>query len=121
MSVKISELKDVLSKLIDKEIEFGMVKRFDIKDIQTVHANNPHDASFPEALELAKQLGDQELPKEIIIIGINLREIPRDFSETLSPEIAKYVGDWPGPIHRWRRFLPVSFSSLHHLRILPSP
>ena len=81
----------LIDAIHEKEIKPGTIKRFNIKDVQTMHANNPHDLSFPEALDLAKKLGDQRIPNEIIIIGINLQHIPREFSESLSPEIKQVI------------------------------
>ncbi len=69
----------------------GEVKRLLLNNFPTVHSNNPHDVSLMEALELAKKLGEKRIPKEIIIIGIVLKEIPYVFGETLSPEIANAV------------------------------
>jgi hydrogenase maturation protease len=72
-------------------VSHGCIKRFDIHDISTVHSCNPHDVSLLEAIELSKKIGDTSIPKEIIIIGINLKEIPKEFSDTLSPQIARIV------------------------------
>ena len=69
----------------------GEVRRFPLDNLSTIHSNNPHDVSLMEALELAKKLGEKRIPKEIIIIGIVLKEIPYVFGETLSPEIANAV------------------------------
>ena len=74
-----------------KDAKVGDVKRFLLSNLSTTHSNNPHDVSLMEALELAKKLGENRIPKEIIVIGIVLKEIPYVFGETLSPEIAKAV------------------------------
>ena len=72
-------------------VSHGCIKRFNIQDISTVHSCNPHDVSLLEAIELSKKIGDVTIPKDIIIIGINLNEIPKEFSDTLSPQIASIV------------------------------
>jgi Ni,Fe-hydrogenase maturation factor len=47
--------------------------------------------SLLEAIELAKNLGEKNIPSDIVIIGIVLKEIPYEFGETLSPNIAASV------------------------------
>ena len=74
-----------------KDAKIGEVKCFPLSSLSTIHSNNPHDVSLMEALELAERLGQNNIPKEIIVIGIVLKEIPYIFGEKLSPEIAKAV------------------------------
>ena len=74
-----------------KDADVGEVKRFPLSSLSTTHSNNPHDVSLMEALELAEKLGETRIPKEIIVIGIVLKEIPYVFGEKLSPEIARAV------------------------------
>ena len=74
-----------------KNAKVGEVKCFPLSSLPTFHSNNPHDATIMEALELAEKLGQKNIPKEIIVIGIVLKEIPYVFGEKLSPKIAKAV------------------------------
>ena len=74
-----------------KDAKVGDVQRFPLSSLSTKHSSNPHDVSLIEALELAKKLGEDRIPKEIIVIGIVLKEIPYVFGEELSPAIAKAV------------------------------
>ena len=74
-----------------KDKNVGEVLSFPLSSLPTTHSDNPHDASLMEALELAKRLGHENIPKEIIVVGIVLKEIPYIFGEELSPEIAKAV------------------------------
>jgi hydrogenase maturation protease len=69
----------------------GEVKRIDITDFNTMHSCNPHDVSLVEAIEMAKKLGEDGIPKEIIIIGIMMEKIPCEFGEDLSENIAAAV------------------------------
>ena len=69
----------------------GKVTRIDISDFNTMHSCNPHDVSLIEAIDMAKKLGESRIPKEIIIIGIMMKQIPCEFGETLSNEIAAAV------------------------------
>jgi hydrogenase maturation protease len=69
----------------------GEVKKIYLSDFNTMHSCNPHDVSLIEAIEMAKKMGEEKIPKEIIIIGVMLKEIPCEFGEELSSEIAAAV------------------------------
>jgi hydrogenase maturation protease len=69
----------------------GEVRRIDIRDFNTMHSCNPHDVSLIEAIEMAKKLGENRIPKEIIVIGIMMEKIPCEFGEDLSENIATAV------------------------------
>ena len=71
--------------------ETGEVKRIPLDNFSTMHSCNPHDVSLIEAIEVAKKMGEERIPKEIIIIGIMMKEIPCEFGEKLSNEIAAAV------------------------------
>ncbi|MEM4257843.1 MAG: hydrogenase maturation protease [Candidatus Thermoplasmatota archaeon] len=73
------------------DLQPGTVQQYDISELPTTHTYNPHDVSLPEALRLAQQLGQQNLPKTITIIGISLQRAPRVFTDVLSPPIAAAV------------------------------
>jgi len=62
----------------------GEVHRYKLSDLSTIHSCNPHDVSLSEAITLAKKLGEERIPHEIIIIGISMTEIPYEFGENLS-------------------------------------
>jgi len=68
----------------------GEVKRFSLTEAPAVHTCNPHDVSLSEALLLAKQLGEEHLPQEIVVIGIVVKNTV-DFGEQLSREVASAV------------------------------
>jgi len=68
--------------------EDGEVKKILLNDFSTMHSCNPHDVSLIEAIEVAKKMGENRIPKEIIIIGITMKQIPCEFGEKLSPKIA---------------------------------
>jgi hydrogenase maturation protease len=71
-----------------RDAKVGEVKRFLLSDLSSIHSDNPHDVSLQEALKLAEKLGEKNIPSEIVIIGIVLKEIPYIFGEKLSPKIA---------------------------------
>ena len=71
--------------------ETGEVKRIPISDFNTMHSCNPHDVSLIEAIDMAKKLGETRIPGEIIIIGIMMKNIPCEFGEKLSKNIAAAV------------------------------
>jgi len=68
----------------------GEVKRFTVHDATSLHSGNPHDVSLAEALRLARDLGETQLPKEIVVIGIIVRQT-LDFGEHLSTEVKRAV------------------------------
>jgi hydrogenase maturation protease len=71
--------------------EPGEVKRIPLTNFSTMHSCNPHDVSLIEAIEMAKKMGEGQIPKEIIVIGILLKEIPCEFRESLSEKTAAAV------------------------------
>jgi len=74
-----------------KEESVGKVKRFLLSDFVSVHSYNPHDVTLIEAIDLSKKLGNTDIPKKIIIIGIVLHKLPLDFTDKLSPKVAAAV------------------------------
>lgn len=71
--------------------ENGEVKRIPLGNFSTMHSCNPHDVSLIEAIEIAKKIGEDRIPQEIIVIGIMMKEIPCEFGEELSKKIAAAV------------------------------
>jgi len=71
--------------------EHGEVKRIPLSDFNTMHSCNPHDVSLIEAIEMAKKMGEEKIPKEIIIIGVMMKQIPCEFGEELSKKIQEAV------------------------------
>lgn len=69
----------------------GEVHRYSVHDFTTIHSCNPHDVSFPEAIKLARSLGEQRIPADIIIIGIHMPQISCEFGERLSTPIAQAI------------------------------
>jgi hydrogenase maturation protease len=68
----------------------GEIKRFLLTEASTVHSSNPHEISLSEALLLAKQLGEKQLPQEIVVIGIVVKNT-LDFGEHVSNEVASAI------------------------------
>jgi hydrogenase maturation protease len=71
--------------------ENGEVKRIPLNDFSTMHSCNPHDVSLIEAIEMAKKMGEARIPAEIIVIGVMMKQIPCEFGEKLSENIATAV------------------------------
>ncbi len=69
----------------------GEVKRIPLGDFKTMHSCNPHDVSLTEAIEMAEKLGEKRIPTEIVVIGIMMKQIPCEFKENLSSNIASAV------------------------------
>ena len=76
-------------KLRDKKP--GDVDMFELGELSAFHTSNPHDVSLPQAIEMAKRLGEKRIPDDIKLVGINLGELPYEFGENLSVEIKKAV------------------------------
>jgi hydrogenase maturation protease len=68
----------------------GTVKRFTLLEMPSVHSSNPHDVSLTEAMHLAQQLGETNLPKDIIVVGIVVQNT-LDFGEHLSSKVAEAI------------------------------
>jgi hydrogenase maturation protease len=71
--------------------ENGDVRRIPLKDFSTMHSCNPHDVSLVEAIKMAMKLGETKIPKDIIVIGVMMKQIPCEFGEKLSKNIAAAV------------------------------
>ena len=74
-----------------KEGKIGDIKLFNLGELSAFHTCNPHDVSLPQALELAKRLGQDNIPKDISVVGINVGELSCEFGEELSKEIKEAV------------------------------
>jgi len=74
-----------------KHAQPGDVKRFLLSDFSSVHSYNPHDVTLLEALQLAEKLGENRIPREIIVIGIVLEKMPLEFGEQLSSTVSAAV------------------------------
>lgn len=84
----------LVDAIIMERARTGEVKRLLLPEAPAVHSSNPHDISFSEALLLARKLGEHRLPKEVIVIGIVVKET-RQFGEQLSNEVSSAI---PGAI-----------------------
>jgi len=81
----------IIDAVKSENSENGEVKRILLSDFATIHSCNPHDVSLSEAIEMAKKLGEDRIPKDIVIIGIMMKQIPCEFGEKLSKKIAAAV------------------------------
>ena len=81
----------IIDAVKSKDDEHGFVRRIPISNFNTMHSCNPHDVSLIEAIEMAKKLGEKRIPKQIIIIGIMMKELPCEFGEILSDKIQATV------------------------------
>jgi len=70
----------------------GDVYKFSIDDFRTtIHTYCAHDCNLATAYDLLKtELGEEKLPKDVTIIGIEVENIS-DFSESLSETVQKAV------------------------------
>jgi hydrogenase maturation protease len=82
--------KVILIDAVDDEKQLGTVSRYSLSDLPNGHSCNLHDCSLQEALQFARMLGDTNLPKDIVVIGIS---VPRseEFGETLSAPVSDAI------------------------------
>jgi hydrogenase maturation protease len=71
--------------------KLGDVSLFGLGELSALHTCNPHDISLPQAIDLAKKLGENRIPNDIKVVGINIGELGCEFGEELSSEIAKAI------------------------------
>ena len=77
----------LVDSICSDELEIGeVVVVRDPSRIGSAHSSNPHDVSFPEAIALAENMGEERIPREIWLVGINIIPV-HDFSEVLSSRI----------------------------------
>ena len=71
--------------------KLGDVGLFGLGELSALHTCNPHDVSLLQAIDLAKKLGENRIPTDIKVVGINIGEPGCEFGEELSSEIAKAI------------------------------
>jgi hydrogenase maturation protease len=81
----------ILDAVKTNDGEDGEVKRIPLGNFSTMHSCNPHDVSLIEAIQIAEKLGEIKIPKEIVIIGVSMRNLPCEFGEVLSEKIEEAV------------------------------
>jgi hydrogenase maturation protease len=67
----------------------SVIRLEDLPDLSAGHMTSPHDASLPTALRLGALMG-AELPGEVIVIGIEAKDV-YEFSEALSEPVAAAI------------------------------
>jgi len=80
----------LIDAVSESGLEPGEVRRMDLDDMITVHSTNPHDTSLAEAVKLAKDLGEDRVPPEIMLVGINIKP-SGVFSEGLSHPVREAI------------------------------
>ena len=68
----------------------GEVKRFNLSDLPVIHSSIPHDMSLPEAFQLAKTLGNTNLPQEIVVFGVVSNTMPI-FDENVEQKVSHVI------------------------------
>jgi len=81
----------ILDAVKSEKDKHGIVQRIPINDFKAMHSCNPHDVSLIEAIEIAKKMGENRIPKEIIIIGVMMKHISLEFNDKLSKKIAAAI------------------------------
>lgn len=74
-----------------------VLKEDEIK--RALHASSTHDMSFSEAIQLGNQLFPEEMPSEIVVVGIEVEDV-ETFSETPTPRVAEAVPEAVSTVKR---------------------
>jgi len=69
----------------------GEIRKIGLEELSTHNSWNPHAVSFYEAIQLAEKLGEDRIPKEIIIFAIMIPSIQLEFREELSNVVRKAI------------------------------
>ena len=69
----------------------GEIKKIDLEELPSHNSWNPHDVSFYEAIKLAERLGEDRIPKEMILFAIMIPSIQLEFREELSSVVRKSI------------------------------
>ncbi len=77
-AVKTGQKPGTVSVLTPKEIK------------RALHASSTHDVSFFEAVQLGKELFPEEMPSDIVVVGIEVQDV-ETFSETPTPLVLQAV------------------------------
>ncbi len=71
----------------------GTVRTYRVEDLdESIHMDSPHHTNFATALELGHRVDPDRMPKEILIVGVEVDNI-RDFTEELTPAVEAAVPD----------------------------
>ena len=91
---------DAVKRGSKKGVEPGTVSVLEEHQIKrALHASSTHDVSFSEAIELGKALFPEEMPSEIIVVGIEVQdtetvsETPTEPVKRAIPEAVTVVRD----------------------------
>jgi hydrogenase maturation protease len=80
----------LVDSICEPKKRIGQVMVMDPAKIPSAHSTNPHDVSFPEALEMAKRIEGYKIPDEIELVAINIERCV-DFSTDLSEDVRKAI------------------------------
>lgn len=80
----------LIDAVVVKELGLGEVTVLDASEMSSAHSTNPHDVSFPEALELLEKMGAEDIPEDIKIVGISIEPVT-EFGEELSGPVADSI------------------------------
>lgn len=80
----------LVDSISDPKKRIGQVMVMDPAKIPSAHSTNPHDVSFPEALEMARKIEGYKIPESIKLVAINIERCV-DFSTDLSEDVKKAI------------------------------
>lgn len=96
----------IIDAIKTKGIMPGQVRIFTEADFrETLHISSPHSTNFATAMEIGRTFHLDEMPKEIIIVGIEVERV-NEFTEKLTARvessISKALEIVMGLLHRWK-------------------
>ena len=74
-----------------KNRQIGDVGLFGLGELSAFNTSNPPGVSLPGAIDFARKLGHNKIPKDIRVVGINIGELGCEFGEEISSEIQKAI------------------------------
>lgn len=80
----------LIDAVIMEDQDPGSITVIDVSEMPSAHSANPHDVSFPEALELVSEMDAGGVPEDIRMVCINI-EPATEFSEELSGPVEDAV------------------------------
>ena len=86
----------IVDSLKTNKLPVGEIAKLTPKSFEkanTRNISNPHDVDFYSAIRVLKEVFKKDVPSDITIYGIEVRNI-HEFGEKLSPELSNKVNDY---------------------------
>ncbi len=87
----------VIDAILSNQFNIGQINRLELKDLEPSNSITPHEAGLRTTIELGNQLFPGQMPREVIIYGVqieNVEKITVEMTPTVKaaiPEVVKRV------------------------------